>query len=176
MRIKAEFPISSPEFIRWSNKTTQYNTTSLAQAVSLYAAEHSVGDVGGEDADYVPKAGYIGTLAPGENFEESHPMNKLPNKVLHPWPAMQEIPFHVRWPPSHPMTPPPQLWFALNNMYTEVSWCESFFSSSLRTSDQFVDFILFYTNILNIYHIYYILFCIIRSLLHQSLLDHDTQR
>lgn len=86
----------------------------------MYFAEHSIGDVGGDDVDYVPKAGYIGTLAPGEKFEESQPMNELPNKVLHPWPAMQEIPFHVRWPPSHPMTPPPQLWFALNNMYTEA--------------------------------------------------------
>ena len=32
----------------------------------------------------------------------------------------QEIPFHVRQPPSHPMIPPPILFFALNNLINEV--------------------------------------------------------
>lgn len=33
---------------------------------------------------------------------------------------MQQIQWHVRWPPSHPMIPPPLLWAALNNMFPEV--------------------------------------------------------
>ena len=71
-------------------------------------------------AAYVPKAGYPGTLAPGINFKEDCPFESLPLKVLHPWPAMQQIQWHVRWPPSHPMIPPPLLWAALNNMFPEV--------------------------------------------------------
>ena len=35
--------------------------------------------------------------APGENFKENNPFEDLPNRVLHPWPAMQEFQFHVRW-------------------------------------------------------------------------------
>jgi hypothetical protein len=34
--------------------------------------------------------------APGENFKENNPFEDLPNRVLHPWPAMQEFQFHVR--------------------------------------------------------------------------------
>jgi hypothetical protein len=121
LRISSDFPIASDEWTRWSNKTAEYNATTLTQAISTYYATQSIADIGGPESDYVPKAGYIGTLAPGEKFEEAAPMSELPNKVLHPWPAMQEHAFHVRWPPSHPMIPPPLLWIALNNMYTEVS-------------------------------------------------------
>jgi hypothetical protein len=32
---------------------------------------------------------------------------------------MQAYQFHVRQPQAHPMIPPPLLWFALNNMYTD---------------------------------------------------------
>ena len=32
---------------------------------------------------------------------------------------MGGIKFHVRWPPAHPMLPPPLLFFGLNNMYTD---------------------------------------------------------
>lgn len=32
---------------------------------------------------------------------------------------MQQIQFHVRWPPSHPMIPPPLLWIGMNDMYSE---------------------------------------------------------
>lgn len=120
-RLKEEFPISSPEWSRWTNRTAEYNATSLTQVFGSYFAEQSIGDVGGKD--YVPKAGYVGTLAPGENFIDNYGIDELPKKVLHPWPAMQQIQFHVRWPPSHPMIPPPLLWLALNNMYTEVNTC-----------------------------------------------------
>jgi hypothetical protein len=120
LRIKHEFPIASEEWTRWTNRTAAYNTTSLTQAISTYFAEHSIGDVGDAGSNYVPRAGYVGTLAPGENFVQDQPMEELPNKILHPWPAFQQHAFHVRWAPSHPMTPPPLLWFALNNMYTDV--------------------------------------------------------
>jgi hypothetical protein len=42
-------------------------------------------------AAYVPKAGFPGTLAPGINFKEDCPFESLPKKILHPWPAMQQI-------------------------------------------------------------------------------------
>lgn len=87
--------------------------------MSEYFASHSTGDVGGADADYVAKKGYPGTLAPGEKFLENNPFDELPNRILHPWPAMQEFQFHVRMPPNHPMLPPMPLWFGLNNMYTD---------------------------------------------------------
>ena len=35
--------------------------------------------------------------APGENFKENNPFEELPNRILHPWPAMQEFQFHVRY-------------------------------------------------------------------------------
>lgn len=120
MRLKHDYPISSPEWNRWSNISASYNASTLGHAISTYFSEHSIGDVGDEDSQYVPRAGYVGTLAPGEKFEQEHALEDLPKKVLHPWPAMQQHAFHVRWPVTHPMTPPPLLWFALNNMYTEV--------------------------------------------------------
>ena len=120
--MKTDFPIASKEWTRWTNVTSRNNndSVSLTQVISTYFAEQSVGDLGDEDSQYVPKAGYMGTLAPGEKFDEQFPIDKLPKRVLHPWPALQEVPFHVRWPPSHPMIPSPLLWIALNNMYTEV--------------------------------------------------------
>ena len=119
-RLKEDFSMLSKPWSRWTNKTAMYNATSLTQVFSEYYREHSIGDIGGANVNYSPRPGYPGTLAPGEHFKESNPIETLPNRILHPWPAMQEIPFHVRWPPSHPMIPPPLLWFAMNNMYTEV--------------------------------------------------------
>jgi hypothetical protein len=87
--------------------------------VSEYFSSQSIGDVGGQDANYIPKRGFPGTLAPGENFKENQPFSGLSKKIYHPWPAMQEFQFHVRMPANHPMLPPPLLWFGLNNMYTE---------------------------------------------------------
>jgi hypothetical protein len=118
-RLSNDFSIVSPEWRTWINKTSQYNATTLKQAMAVYFQEESIGDVGGKNAKYVPKRGHPGTLAPGENFKENNPFEELPNRVLHPWPAMQQFQFHVRWAPSHPMLPPPLLYFGLNNMYTE---------------------------------------------------------
>jgi len=117
-RIK-DFPLMSPQWKTWINKSESYNATSLQQVMVSYFQEQSIGDVGGRDAKYVPKRGYPGTLAPGENFKEDNPIDELPKRILHPWPAMQEMQFHVRWPPAHPMLPPPLLFFGLNNMYTD---------------------------------------------------------
>ena len=119
-KLKNEFPITSPEWRKWTEKTSVYNATSLTQVFADYFSENSIGDVGGKDVQYVPKRGFPGTLAPGELFKEDCPFDSLDHKVLHPWPAMQQFQWHVRWPPSHPMIPPPLLWFGLNNMYTEV--------------------------------------------------------
>ena len=117
-RIK-DFPLMSSQWKTWINKSESYNATSLQQVMVSYFQEQSIGDVGGRDAKYVPKRGYPGTLAPGENFKEDNPIDELPKRILHPWPAMQQMQFHVRWPPAHPMLPPPLLFFGLNNMYTD---------------------------------------------------------
>lgn len=119
LKLKSEYSITSPEWRRWTNRTAAYNATSLTQVFAEYFSAFSIGDVGGKDVAYTPKRGYPGTLAPGEEFKEDCPFDGLPKRVLHPWPAMQEFQWHVRWPPSHPMIPPPLLWAGLNNMYTE---------------------------------------------------------
>ena len=122
MKLKSEHPITSKLWKTWTEKTNEYNSTSLTQVFGEYFREHSVGDNGGiniKDSDYMPKAGYPGTLAPGEKFTQDCSIENLPKKILHPWPAMQEIQFHIRSPPSHPMIPSALLWFALNNMFTE---------------------------------------------------------
>jgi hypothetical protein len=116
MKLINEFNMTSDEWNRYTNITSSYNVTSLQQVAAHYFREHSAGDLGG--TGYTPRRGYPGTLAPGENFQDSNPIEELPNYVLHPWPAMQEIPFYVRWPPSHPAIFPPLLWIALNDMYT----------------------------------------------------------
>ena len=118
-RVTSEFPIASDEWQRWTNQTNRYNSTSLTQVMSEYFKDYSIGDCGGEPGAYVPKPGYPGTLAPGNTFVENVGLDDLPNKVLHPWPAMQQFQFHVRQPVAHPMIPPPILWFALNGMYTD---------------------------------------------------------
>lgn len=118
-KLKNEFPEDGPEWAMWTKKTTEYNTTSLSQVMAEYFRDSSIGDVGGAKIDYRPMPGYVGTLAPGEMFEEDAAFADLPEKVLHPWPAMQQFQWHVRWPPGHPMIPPPVLWIGLCNMYTE---------------------------------------------------------
>jgi hypothetical protein len=90
---------------------------SLSQAISEYFEGPSIADVGG--GAYSPTPGYPGTLAPGEHFLEMDSIDALPKKLLHPWPAMQQIQYHVRWAPAHPMLPSPLLWFGLNNMYLD---------------------------------------------------------
>lgn len=117
-RIK-DFSPDSRQWKLWMNHTNTYNATSLTQVFQYYFNQHSAGDVGGKEVNYIPKRGYPGTLGPGELFRDNLPITDLPNKILHPWPAMQEHQFHVRWPVSHPMIAPPLLWFALNNMYTQ---------------------------------------------------------
>lgn len=117
-RIK-DYPTESRQWQLWMNHTKTYNATSLTQVFQYYFNQHSAGDIGGKEVNYIPKKGYPGTLGPGEMFKDNLPIEDLPNKILHPWPAMQEIQFHVRMPVSHPMIAPPLLWFALNDMYTQ---------------------------------------------------------
>jgi hypothetical protein len=112
------FSMLSPEWKRWIDKTAVYNATSLQQVFAEYYRDHSIGDVGSKTGDYVPKRGFPGTLAPGEKFIDNYPIDHLSKEVLHPWPAMQEFQWHVRWPTSHPHIVPPLLWLGLNDMYT----------------------------------------------------------
>ena len=71
---------------------------------------------GGKTSNYIPRRGYPGTLAPGEEFKENNPLETLPQYILHPWPSLQEVQYHARMPVTHPMIPPPVLWFGMNNM------------------------------------------------------------
>ena len=119
IKLKNEYPMTSKEWEKWTEATSRYNATSLTQVIAEYFSKQSIGDIGGEHVNYVPRRGYPGTLAPGELFKEDCPFEELGNKVLHPWPAMQQFQFHVRWPPAHPMIPPPLLWIGLCNKYTE---------------------------------------------------------
>lgn len=124
-RLKADYSMTSEEWRRWTDRTAAYNLTSLAQVFAAYYRDYSAGDIGEGDG-YSPRPGYPGTLAPGENFKESDSIKSLPRYLLHPWPALQEHQFHVRWPPGHPLVPPPLLFFALNNMLISVSVGVSF--------------------------------------------------
>ena len=59
-----------------------YNATSLTQVFADYFRDYSIGDNGGinvEDSDYVAKAGYPGTLAPGNL---NHIFNIIQFKLL----------------------------------------------------------------------------------------------
>ena len=115
IRIRDNYPMTSPLWKRWTSKTNSYNSTSLTQVVAEYFQDYSTGDIGapgtGDGKDYIPKRGYPGTLAPGETFKQLYALDDLPRRILHPWPAFQELQFHVRWPPNHPLIPPPLLWF-----------------------------------------------------------------
>lgn len=116
-RVKDEFAMSSPVWQRWTDKTDITNTTSLSQVIAEYFQTQSIGDIGGKNVEYIPRRGYPGTLAPGELFKDDSPPDLLPKRLMHPWPAMQEIQFHGRNPVSHPMIPPPVLWAGMNNMF-----------------------------------------------------------
>lgn len=113
--------MSSPVWERWTAMTDKYNATSLTQVFAEYFREHSVGDIGGPDNQYSPMPGYAGTLAPGEHYEDVYALKDLPKRLLHPWPAAQEVPFHLRWPVPHPFTPGTLLWLALNEAFVDVS-------------------------------------------------------
>ncbi len=138
VRVKQHYPgdMHSPVWSRWTNtlaanndptslQYTPYSSPlSLTHIVGEYFRTQSVGDLAKTKDPYLrweSLPGYPGTLSPGLHAEEEHPIESLPRRLLHPWPAMQQIPFHVRWPVSSPLRPPPLLWFALNDMFLEVS-------------------------------------------------------
>jgi hypothetical protein len=85
--LQSNFSMTSPEWKRWIDKTSVYNATNLQQVFAEYYREHSIGDVGSAEGDYVPKRGFPGTLAPGEKFSDNYPIEKLPKRILHPWPV-----------------------------------------------------------------------------------------
>lgn len=118
-RVKEEFPYSSDVWKSWTDKTAQYDASTLEQVLAEYFQEQSIGDIGGKEARYDPRPGFPGTLQPGQNFKEVSPIDSLPNKILHPWLAMQQIPFHVRWAPGHPAIFPVPLFLAFNDRYSD---------------------------------------------------------
>lgn len=119
-RLNDEFSPTSEEWEVWTNKTSEHGVTSLTEVFAAYQRECSIGDVGGKEMDYVPQRGYIGTLAPGEKYKDQNPTEKHPKRILHPWPAAQEIQWYVRMPVTHPLIPPGPLFAALSGMYDDV--------------------------------------------------------
>lgn len=118
-KLQNEYSMTSPEWKRWISLTDSYNATSLQHVMAAYYQDYTIADVGRNREDYVPRKGYPGTLAPGEKFKDNYAIDDLPKRVLHPWPAMQQFMWHGRMPVTHPMIPPPLLWLALNDMYTQ---------------------------------------------------------
>jgi hypothetical protein len=118
-KLQNEYSMTSPEWKRWISLTDSYNATSLQHVMAAYYQDYTIADVGRNREDYVPRLGYPGTLAPGQKFKDNYAIDDLPQRVLHPWPAMQQFRWHVRMPVTHPMIPPPLLWLALNDMYTQ---------------------------------------------------------
>ena len=57
LKLKNEYKLTSPEWKKWTNKTSSYNATSLTQVMAEYFRDYSIGDIGGEGADYVPRKG-----------------------------------------------------------------------------------------------------------------------
>jgi len=94
--------------------------TVVLQVIGAYMADYTVADTGGDD--YVPRPGYVGTLAPSDSIEDQLPTNQLPKRVLHPWPAVQEIDVHNnRNPPVHPYIPNPLVILAQNDMLVRIA-------------------------------------------------------
>lgn len=118
-KLNNEYSMTSPEWKRWISLTDSYNATSLQHVMAAYYQDYTIADVGRNREDYVPRPGYPGTLAPGQKFKDNYAIDDLPKRVLHPWPAMQQFRWHGRMPVTHPMIPPPLLWLALNDMYTQ---------------------------------------------------------
>jgi hypothetical protein len=57
LTLKNEYKLTSPEWKKWTNKTSAYNATSLTQVMAEYFSEYSIGDIGGEGANYIPRKG-----------------------------------------------------------------------------------------------------------------------
>ena len=56
LKLKNEYKLTSPEWKKWTNKTSLYNATSLTQVMAEYFRDYSIGDIG-EGGDYVPRKG-----------------------------------------------------------------------------------------------------------------------
>lgn len=109
---------------KWIYQLEQHDElTSLKMALALHSQRYSQSSSpdGEEERNfYYRRAGYIGTLAPGANYHEDSPIASLPKRVLHPWPAVQEIIWHGRNPPCHPAILPTPVICGINGMLLEV--------------------------------------------------------
>ena len=113
------YEMTSYQYQTWIEKSLVANETTFLQAVATYLKKHTIADVGLIRNGYKKMRGFTGTLAPGENFFQSFSMENFPKKVVHPWPALQEILFHGRMPVTHPFIPHVPVWGAINDMYLE---------------------------------------------------------
>jgi hypothetical protein len=93
------------------------NRTTTAAVLGHYMSEFY-----GEDRNlkYKPRAGYAGTMPPGE-YPEDVPFKDLPTKNPLPWPYFQMLPFHARPPVTNPYQVSAMEFAALNNMIDDVS-------------------------------------------------------
>lgn len=120
IKMKQNYDMTSRQYQTWIEKSMVTNETSFTQAIASYLKEHTIADVGTVRGGYRPLRGFPGTLAAGERFLENYSLKDMPKKVVHPWPALQEILFHGRMPVTHPFIPQVPVWGALNGKYSRV--------------------------------------------------------
>lgn len=94
----------------WQNyidHTNAANMTSLKHAIIEYSNLYSIGDVGSkkEGGQYIRKPGIVGTVAPSSKNPILFPFVHERQQILHPYPALQELPFNHRCAPPHPAIP-----------------------------------------------------------------------
>ena len=107
--VNSKFKPGSPPWLRWSEHRRNEGDYSLTEAMIEYLSPYS--DIfKGENILYRRKPGIIGTQAIADTAREASPLDQLPNRIMQPWPAVQEIPFNCRWPTPHPNIISPAVW------------------------------------------------------------------
>lgn len=95
---------------RYMQKKGKY-TTKMAMVETL-SPYNNMPDFLATDVGVNRPPGYIGTLYENEESFEAEDNWKISDGIPLPWPAFQEIPWHVRWASPHPFMNPPLLWMA----------------------------------------------------------------
>lgn len=119
--VNSKFEIGSPPWLRWSEYQEEKGEYSLKQAFVEYLSPYS-DTFKGENVNYRRKAGVVGTQAVADSARENTPIEDLPNRIMHPWQAAQEIPFNCQWASPHPNIISPPVWVCKMDMSYYVSF------------------------------------------------------
>lgn len=111
--VNSKFEIMSKPWLNWARYRMRKGkyTTKMA-IVETLSPHNGMPDFFATDIGINRPAGYLGTLYENDEALETPDNVKLSDPIPIPWPAMQEIPWHVRWPAPHPFINPPILWMA----------------------------------------------------------------